>query len=225
MKAFTRTVGVAAVLSRDNVDTDAIIPKQFMKTVGRDGLGPFAFDAWRYLDEGTLGQDCSRRPRNPMFELNRPEFANARILVTQKNFGCGSSREHAVWALADLGIEVVIAVSFAEIFRTNCLKNGLLPIELQPDTIDALIRDLAVSNDHVSVDLVAEVISTGGARTYPFAIDAGWRQRLVNGWDDVSMTLQYAEDILGFERRQRQQQPWLYTGATRPDFKPEPCRK
>lgn len=211
MKSFTCLQGVAAVLRRDNVDTDVIIPKQFMKTVGREGLGPFAFDAWRYLDEGALGQDCSVRPRNPEFVLNQPQYADARILVAGKNFGCGSSREHAVWALADLGIEAIVAESYGDIFRSNCMKNGLLPVVLPPDLLKRLAaRAEAPARLVVSIDLRSQTVSPSQGEEYSFNIEDGWRERLLHGWDDISLTLQHSHDIRRFEQRQREQQPWLY---------------
>jgi len=211
MKAFTSMRGVVGLLDRNNVDTDAIIPKQFMKTIGRTGLGPFAFDAWRYLDEGYWGQDCSKRARNPSFALNQERYAHASILLTRKNFGCGSSREHAPWALADMGIRAIVGESFADIFHRNCLKNGILVVALPAPTIDALVEEVrATPGLAMSIDLHARQITTARHPAIGFGIEDAWRDRLLHGWDDISITLQDAPAIRQFEQRHRMAQPWLY---------------
>lgn len=211
MKAFSSLSGVVALLDRNNVDTDAIIPKQFMKTIGRTGLGQFAFDAWRYLDEGYWGQDCSNRPKNAGFELNQARYQNASILLTRKNFGCGSSREHAPWALADLGLRAIVAESFADIFYTNCLKNGILAISLPQATIQTLVEEVQRTEGlQMSINLKEKVLSTPGASRVCFELDESWRERLLNGWDDISITLRDEDAIRKFELNHMHAQPWLF---------------
>ncbi|RJF92275.1 3-isopropylmalate dehydratase small subunit [Noviherbaspirillum saxi] len=211
MTPFTSIHGLIASLDRNNVDTDAIIPKQFMKTIGRTGLGPFAFDAWRYLDEGSWGQDCSKRPLNPDFELNQPRFAGASILLTRKNFGCGSSREHAPWALKDMGFRAIVGESFGDIFRNNCLKNGILVVILPAAQVQGLVvRVAAQPGATMAIDLATRSLHFDGSEVIRFDIDTTWQERLLNGWDDISMTLQEAEAIRHFEEKHRTAQPWLY---------------
>jgi 3-isopropylmalate/(R)-2-methylmalate dehydratase small subunit len=198
-------------LDRANVDTDAIIPKQFMKSVRRTGFGDNLFDEWRYLDRGEPGQEVSTRPRNPAFALNQPRFLGAQVLLTRDNFGCGSSREHAVWALRDFGIRALIAPSFADIFFTNCLKNGLLPLVLPADAIDQLFAAArAPQGLRVAIDLDAQTVTPETAASIPFAIDAQRKHRLLQGLDDIALTLQRADRIRAFEARRKAAEPWLF---------------
>jgi 3-isopropylmalate/(R)-2-methylmalate dehydratase small subunit len=209
MKAFTRITACVAPLDRANIDTDAIIPKQFLKSIQRAGFGPYLFDEWRYLDRGEPGMDCSDRPRNPEFVLNQPLYAEARILLARENFGCGSSREHAPWALEDFGIQVIIAPSFADIFYNNCFKNGLLPIVLDPAIVDELFM-VARAGGELTVDLAEQIILTEDARRIPFEIDASRKHRLLHGLDDIALTLQHRSLIEAYEARRRTETPWLF---------------
>ena len=213
MEAFTQLIGRVAPLERANVDTDAIIPKQFLKSIKRSGFGPNLFDEWRYLDHGEPGQDCTTRPRNPDFVLNQARFDGATILLAGENFGCGSSREHAVWALLDYGFRVIVAPSFADIFASNCFKNGVLPVALDRDTVDSLFREVARSLDYaLRVDLVEQVLATPAGRVIPFAVDAFRRHCLLQGLDEIGMTLQYQDEIKAYERRVQATHPWLLRG-------------
>lgn len=217
MIPLIRETGRIALLNRNNVDTDAIIPKQFMKSIKRSGFGQFAFDEWRYLDEGQLGMDCSIRPLNPDFELNDPRYQGAMILVTRSNFGCGSSREHAPWALQEYGFQVIIAESFADIFRANCLKNGIVAITLAKPDIDDLFRCAATQQDlRITVDLQALTVTTF-AGEFGFHLDDSTREKLLNGWDDIELTLANAERIKSFEAARRERLPWLYDQGRLPD--------
>lgn len=209
MKAFTRITARVAPIDRPNVDTDAIIPKQFLKSIRRSGFGPFLFDEWRYLDRGEPDMDCSGRPLNPEFVLNQPRYANAGILVVRENFGCGSSREHAPWALEDFGIRAIIGPSFADIFFNNCFKNGILPIVLDSGLIVELFR-LAEPGVDFTVDLDSQTISLPDGRSVGFEVDASRKHRLLNGLDDIGLTLQHADEIRAYEQRRKQQAPWLY---------------
>ncbi len=209
MKAFTRITARVAPIDRPNVDTDAIIPKQFLKSIRRSGFGPFLFDEWRYLDRGEPDMDCSGRPLNPEFVLNQPRYANAGILVVRENFGCGSSREHAPWALGDFGIRAIIGPSFADIFFNNCFKNGILPIVLDSGLIDELFR-LAEPGVDFTVDLDSQTISLPDGRSIGFEVDASRKHRLLDGLDDIGLTLQHADEIRAYEQRRKQQAPWLY---------------
>ena len=214
MEKFETFTGIVAPLDRPNVDTDAIIPKQFLKSIRRTGFGPNLFDQWRYLDEGRPGQDHSRRPLNPDFVLNQPRYRDARILLARENFCCGSSREHAVWALADYGFKVIIAPSFADIFYNNCFKNGLLPVVLAADTVDRLFREVAAREGYVlTVDLAAQTLATPDGEVIPFEIDAFRKHRLLEGLDDIALTLQHADEIRAYEERRRQEAPWLFAGV------------
>ncbi len=215
MDRFDRLDGLVAPLDRANVDTDAIIPKQFLKSIKRSGFGPNLFDEWRYLDVGQPGQDSAQRPKNPNFVLNQPRYQGAQILLTRKNFGCGSSREHAPWALLDFGFRVVIAESFADIFFNNCFKNGILPIVLPASEIDALFAQLdAAPGYRLTVDLPRQVVVRPDGKTLPFAVDAFRKECLLQGWDDIGLTLRHAEKIRAFEGQRRIEQPWLFvTGA------------
>ena len=211
MDKFVRLEGLVVPLDRANVDTDAIIPKQFLKSIKRSGFGPNLFDEWRYLDVGEPGKDNSQRPRNPAFVLNQPRYQGAQILLTRKNFGCGSSREHAPWALLDFGFRAVIAESFADIFFNNCFKNGILPIVLPPAEIDALFALVeATPGCRLLVDLEQQQVQRADGKTLPFAVDEFRKECLVNGWDDIGLTLRHAELIRVFEERRRIEQPWLF---------------
>ena len=211
MDKFTVHEGIVAPLDRANVDTDAIIPKQFLKSIRRTGFGPNLFDEWRYLDHGEPGQDCSARPVNPDFVLNQPRYAGASILLTRKNFGCGSSREHAPWALQQYGFRAVVAPSFADIFFNNCFKIGLLPIALKEEEVEALFRAVEGQQGFtLSIDLEGQRIGTSdGALSYGFAIDDFRKYCLLNGLDDIGLTLRHAEEIRAFEQRHIAAQPWL----------------
>ena len=210
MQAFTVHEGLVAPLDRANVDTDAIIPKQFLKSIRRTGFGPHLFDDWRYLDQGGLETDIGDRRENPEFVLNREPYRQASILLTRENFGCGSSREHAVWALEDFGIRCVIAPSFADIFYNNCFKNGVLPIALSEENIDALFaaayEDVGMT---ARVDLHAQTIAAAG-REFRFDIDAYRRKNMLAGLDDIGLTLQHADEIRAFEARRAEEKPWLF---------------
>jgi 3-isopropylmalate/(R)-2-methylmalate dehydratase small subunit len=210
MKAFTTLDGLVCPLDRANVDTDAIIPKQFLKSIKRSGFGPNLFDEWRYLDHGEPGMDNSGRPLNADFVLNMPRFRGAQILLARENFGCGSSREHAPWALDDYGFRVVIAPSFADIFFNNCYKNGLLPIVLSADVVDRLFVECATHPGYqLKVDLEKQTVDSPSGRSYHFDITPHRRHSLLNGLDEIGQTLQQAEQIRAFEARLKQEKPWL----------------
>lgn len=211
MKKFTRMNGLVAPLDRANVDTDAIIPKQFLKSIKRSGFGPNAFDEWRYLDHGEPGMDNSKRPLNPDFVLNKPRFQGAQILLARENFGCGSSREHAPWALEDYGFRVIIAPSYADIFFNNCFKNGLLPIRLPADAVDELFKAVDSSVGYaLDVDLEQQKITAPGGKVYHFDVDGFRKDCLLNGLDDIGLTFKHVEEIRAFESRHRASQPWLF---------------
>ncbi|WP_347247720.1 3-isopropylmalate dehydratase small subunit [Zoogloea sp.] len=211
MNPFRKLDGLVAPMDRANVDTDAIIPKQFLKSIKRSGFGPNLFDEWRYLDVGQPGQDNSGRPRNPDFVLNQARYQGAQILLTRDNFGCGSSREHAPWALEDFGFRVIIGPSFADIFFNNCFKNGLLPIKLDAAEVDALFGQcLGTSGYRLNVDLENQTITRPDGKVIPFAVDPFRRECLLNGWDDIGLTLRHADKIREFEARRRIEQPWLF---------------
>ncbi|WP_305823613.1 3-isopropylmalate dehydratase small subunit [Massilia brevitalea] len=211
MDKFTVHEGLVAPLDRANVDTDAIIPKQFLKSIRRTGFGPNLFDEWRYLDHGEPGQDCSKRPLNPDFVLNQPRYAGASILLARKNFGCGSSREHAPWALQQYGFRAIVAPSFADIFFNNCYKSGLLPIVLTEAQIDQLFNEVkAFAGFKLVVDLENQVLRTVDGRIgFEFAIDDFRKYCLLNGLDDIGLTLRHADEIRAFEERHLARQPWL----------------
>lgn len=210
MQAFKTHEGIMAPLDRGNVDTDAIIPKQYLKSIKRTGFGPHLFDDWRYRDPGGLDVDPGARRPNPDFLLNQPAYRDASILLARDNFGCGSSREHAVWALSDAGFRVVIAPSFADIFFNNCFKNGVLPIVLDHQSMDALFEVAARDAPAVArVDLVAQTVRAGGVE-YPFEIDAYRRHNMLEGLDDIGLTLKHAETIRGYEQARRDAKPWLF---------------
>ncbi|MDA8245829.1 3-isopropylmalate dehydratase small subunit [Acidithiobacillus sp.] len=205
MEAFTVVEAVVAPLDRPNVDTDAIIPKQFLKTIERKGLGKHLFDAWRYLERD------GKQVNNPDFVLNQPAYAGAQILLTRENFGCGSSREHAPWALADYGFRAVIAPSFADIFANNCVQNGILLVRLPMDVVDHLFHEVAANPGyHLRIDLPAQEVQTMGDSRYPFPMDAGHKHKLMHGLDDIQLTLQQEDAIRAYEIQRRQSAPWLF---------------
>mgnify|MGYP000143252692 CR=1 FL=1 len=211
MEKFTLSEGLVMPLDRPNVDTDAIIPKQFLKSIKRSGFGPNLFDQWRYLDHGEPGMDNSQRKPNPEFVLNQPRFQCAKILIARENFGCGSSREHAPWALEDYGFRVIIAPSYADIFFNNCFKNGILPVVLDAKKVDELFS--AVENNEgyqLAVDLDKQLISTPDNENIKFEVDAFRKHCLLNGLDDIDLTLQHVDDIKSYEQKRKQQAPWLF---------------
>lgn len=211
MRPFTTHEGLVAPLDRANVDTDAIIPKQFLKSIKRSGFGPNAFDEWRYLDHGEPGMDNSTRVQNPDFVLNQARYKGASILLTRENFGCGSSREHAPWALEDFGFRALIGSSFADIFYNNCFKNGLLPIVLPADTIQSLFDMVAViPGTTLKIDLLAQTVTRTDGVAFGFDVDPFRKECLLNGWDDIGLTLRHADLIKEFEARRRIDQPWLF---------------
>jgi 3-isopropylmalate/(R)-2-methylmalate dehydratase small subunit len=211
MEPFRRHTGIVAPLDRSNVDTDAIIPKQFLKSIKRSGFGPNLFDAWRYLDRGEPGIDPSNRPRNPDFVLNHPRYQNASILLARHNFGCGSSREHAPWALSDFGFRALIAPSFADIFFNNCLKNGLLPIVLAESDVDRLFDDVhAFPGYALTIDLERQRVEMpDGAKAFEFHVEPFRKHCLLNGHDEIGLTLTHADEIRDFETKRLAAYPWL----------------
>jgi 3-isopropylmalate/(R)-2-methylmalate dehydratase small subunit len=210
MQKFTLLNGLVAPLDRANVDTDAIIPKQFLKSIKRSGFGPNAFDEWRYLDHGEPGMDNSKRKVNPEFVLNQPRYQGAQILLARENFGCGSSREHAPWALEDYGFRAIIAPSFADIFFNNCFKNGLLPIRLPAGQVDALFKAVDANVCYkLVIDLGQQTISAPDGTSYPFEVEAFRKHCLLNGLDDIGLTLQHVDEIKAYEIKRRAAQPWL----------------
>lgn len=212
MEAFTYLEGLVVPIDRPNVDTDAIIPKQFLKSVKRSGFGPNLFDEWRYLDKGEPDQDSSQRPLNPDFVLNQPRYQGASVLLARDNFGCGSSREHAPWALYDFGIRAMLAPSFADIFFSNSCKNGLLPITLPTAIIDRLFDAVDATPGYaLAIDLPAQTVTTPSGEVFEFEFDVGLKDRLLHGLDDIGVTLQHhAEDIKAYEARRQQEAPWLF---------------
>ena len=211
MDKFVCLEGLVAPLDRANVDTDAIIPKQFLKSIQRSGFGPNLFDEWRYLDAGEPGKEDSLRRLNPAFVLNQPRYQGAQILLTRQNFGCGSSREHAPWALLDFGFRALIGESFADIFFNNCFKNGILPIVLPAAEIDALfVLVEATPGCRLVVDLEQQLLRCPDGRVLSFAVDSFRRECLLNGWDDIGLTLRHADLIRAFEDKRRIEQPWLF---------------
>jgi len=204
MKRFTTLSSITMPLDRANIDTDAIIPKQFLKSIKRSGFGPNLFDEWRYLDHGEVGMDNSKRPINTDFVLNDPQYKGAQILLTRRNFGCGSSREHAPWALEDFGFRAIIAPSFADIFYNNCFKNGILPIILSSEIVDTLFA----YQGEIVINLKEQSVKTEG-NIYNFEVDAERKRRLINGLDDIGLTLQYENQIRSFEAEHFKKYPWL----------------
>lgn len=214
MQAFTSHCGIVAPLDRPNVDTDAIIPKQYLKSIKRSGFGPTLFDDWRYMEPGEPGQDHSQRQVNPDFVLNQAPYNQATILLGRENFGCGSSREHAVWALTDFGFRAVIAPGFADIFFNNSFKNGLLPIVLKEKYIDLLFEKVAgISGYQLTIDLQNQCISGDGLEPMNFDIDAFRKHCLLNGLDDIGLTLAHADAIRAYESSRRTEAPWLFNAG------------
>ena len=211
MRAFTQHQGIVGPMDRANVDTDMIIPKQFLKSIKRSGFGPNLFDELRYQDEGQPGQDCSQRPLNKEFPLNWSRYANASILLARKNFGCGSSREHAPWALEDYGFRAIIAPSYADIFYNNCFKNGLLPVILTEQQVDILFDEMAAAEGYqLTIDLMEQkVISPSGAE-YNFEVDQFRKDCLIQGLDEIGLTLQSADAIRDYEQKRAEAHPWVF---------------
>jgi 3-isopropylmalate/(R)-2-methylmalate dehydratase small subunit len=211
MQPFTTLDGLVAPLDRANVDTDAIIPKQFLKSIRRTGFGRYLFDEWRYLDQGQPDMDVTNRPLNPDFVLNQPRYRGAEILLTQSNFGCGSSREHAPWALLDYGFKCIVAKGFADIFYGNCFKNGILPVVLPPKVVDDLFRAVYAREGYrLTVDLPQQTITTPDGERVPFEVDPFRKDCLVQGLDDIGLTLSHQDDIRAYEARRRAEAPWLF---------------
>jgi 3-isopropylmalate/(R)-2-methylmalate dehydratase small subunit len=211
MEKFIRQEGLVAPMDRANVDTDAVIPKQYLKSIKRTGYGPNLFDEWRYLDHGEPGMDHSKRPLNPDFVLNQARYRGATVLLARENFGCGSSREHAPWALLQYGFQAVIAPSFADIFYNNSLKNGLLLIKLDTKTVDRLFREVEGQPGYrLAVDLEAQTVTTPGGEAHKFDIDPFTKQCLLNGLDEIGLSLEQADQIKAFETKHRAEQPWLF---------------
>lgn len=211
MKPFTTLDGLVTPLDRANVDTDAILPKQFMKSISRTGFGVNLFDEWRYLDRGEPGQDVTKRPLNPDFSLNQPEYQGASILLTRQNFGCGSSREHAPWALLDYGFRALIAPSFADIFHGNCFKNGILPIVLPTSVIDELFEAVTTTPGYrLQIDLAVQTVTNAEGKTWTFDVERSRKEGLLKGQDDISITLSKADKIRVYESARKEQEPWLF---------------
>lgn len=211
MEKFNELKALVAPLNRANVDTDQIIPKQFLKSIKRSGFGPNLFDEWRYLDEGQPGQDCSQRPLNKDFVLNQQRYAGAKILLAQQNFGCGSSREHAPWALLDYGFRCVIAPSYADIFYNNCFKNGILPIILDEKKIDELFTQVEANEGYqLQIDLIEQKVTTPAGESISFEVGAFRKHCLLEGLDDIGLTLEDAESIKAYEQNRKQDKPWLF---------------
>ena len=214
MDPFKCFTGVVAPLDRANVDTDAIIPKQFLKSIKRTGFGPYLFDEWRYTDHGEPEMDCTNRPLRHGFVLNDPRYAKAEILLARENFGCGSSREHAPWALADFGFKVILAPSFADIFFNNCFKNGILPIVLSKAVIDGLFAQAGDALPlRLTVDLAAQRLTLPDGGLIDFDVDPGSKHRLLEGLDDIGLTLKQVDAIRAYETRRKQEAPWLFADA------------
>jgi 3-isopropylmalate/(R)-2-methylmalate dehydratase small subunit len=212
MEKFVSKEGLVAPLDRANVDTDAIIPKQFLKSIKRTGFGPNLFDEWRYLDRGEPGKDDLKRPLNPDFVLNQPRYRGATVLVARENFGCGSSREHAPWALLQYGFQTVIAPSFADIFYNNSLKNGLLVVKLDEKKVDQLLRESQATEGYrLAVDLEQQTVTTPQGQSFSFDIDPFRKHCILNGFDDIGLTLAHADEIKAFEAKHRERQPWLFS--------------
>jgi len=210
MQAFSVHIGLVAPLDRENVDTDAILPKQFLRSIKRTGFGPHLFDEWRYMDVGEFGQDCSKRPLNPDFALNQPRYQGASILLARRNFGCGSSREHAPWALTQYGFRAVIAPSFADIFFNNCYKNGLLPVVLSEQQVEELFNETNAFNGYkLTIDLDKQALITPSGHGYEFDIAPFRKYCMLNGFDDIGLTLRHADKIKAFEAERVAKMPWL----------------
>jgi 3-isopropylmalate/(R)-2-methylmalate dehydratase small subunit len=212
MEKFTVHTGLVAPLDRANVDTDAIIPKQFLKSIKRTGFGDNLFDAWRFLDVGEPGKDPRTRRPNPDFVLNYPQYQGASILIARKNFGCGSSREHAPWALQQYGFRAVIAPSFADIFFTNSFKNGFLPIVLAEMEVDHLFNEVhATPGYKLTIDLPAQTVTTPSGKAMRFDIDPFRKECMVNGWDEIGLTLRHGDDIRAYEEKRKKSEPWIFS--------------
>jgi 3-isopropylmalate dehydratase small subunit len=211
MRAFSTLHGLVAPLDRANVDTDAILPKQYLKSIRRSGYGPYLFDEWRYLSHGEPGQDCRSRPLNPHFVLNDLRYQGAEVLLARENFGCGSSREHAVWALEGYGIRALVAPSFADIFHRNCLKNGLLPVILEATTVDLLFAAIQSSPGYrLQIDLSAQIITGPNVGSIGFGIGAYYKDCLLRGLDDIELTLLHSAEIQAYETQRREDEPWIF---------------
>ncbi len=214
MEAFTVVTGTVVPLNRANVDTDAIIPKQFLTSINRSGFGPNLFDEWRYLDHGEVGMDCSQRPLNTEFVLNQSRYQSGTVLLARDNFGCGSSREHAPWALLDHGFRTIIAPSFADIFFSNCFKNGMLLITLENSVVDKLFQEVEATEGYqLTIDLAKQAVITPSGENISFEIDSLKKHCLLNGLDEIGQTLQQAEVIKTYETRRQQEAPWLFLGV------------
>ncbi len=211
MKAFTQLNGLACPIDRANIDTDAIIPKQFLKSIKRSGFGPYLFDEWRYKDHGEPGMDCTNRPLNSDFVLNHPRYKGAQIMLARENFGCGSSREHAPWAIEDYGFRVIIAASYADIFFNNCYKNGMLPIVASHAMVDKLFKECEATEGYaLNVDLPSQTVTLPSGEVFSFEINATSKHNLLNGLDEIGLTLLHVEKIKSFEQKHKQNQPWLF---------------
>ncbi|MDQ6956668.1 MAG: 3-isopropylmalate dehydratase small subunit [Mariprofundaceae bacterium] len=211
MQAFTTLNGLVVPVDRANIDTDAIIPKQFLKSIKRTGYGPFLFDEWRYKDVGQPEMDCSNRPVRKDFVLNQPRYQGAEVLLARENFGCGSSREHAPWAILDYGVSCVIAPSFADIFYNNCFKNGILPIVLSSSEMDVLFSETQAQEGYsLSIDLNAQTVTTPKGQVFSFEVDDFRKHCLLNGLDDIALTLQHADVIRGYEEKRHTEAAWLF---------------
>jgi len=211
MEKFTNLKAIVAPMDRPNVDTDAIIPKQFLKSIKRSGFGPNLFDEWRYLDHGEPGMDNSARPLNKEFVMNQKRYEGAKILIARENFGCGSSREHAPWALLDYGFQVIIAPSFADIFYSNSFKNGILLIKLDESVVDSIFNEISDNDGYeLNIDLEKQTITKADGSVINFDVDEFRKQRLLNGLDDIALTMQHADDIKAYEQRRRAEAPWLF---------------
>jgi 3-isopropylmalate/(R)-2-methylmalate dehydratase small subunit len=212
MKAFTQLNGLVCPIDRANIDTDAIIPKQFLKSIKRSGFGPYLFDEWRYLDHGEPGMDCTNRPLNKDFVLNQPRYQGAEVMIARENFGCGSSREHAPWAIEDCGFRVIIAASFADIFFNNCYKNGMLPIVASHAMMDKLFAECQANEGYkLNVDLPSQTVTLPSGESFSFEINATSKHNLLNGLDEIGLTLIHADKIKAFESKHQASQPWLFT--------------
>lgn len=212
MEKFIGCNGLVAPLDRANIDTDAIIPKQFLKSIERSGFGRYLFDEWRYLDHGEPGKEIAQRTLNPDFILNQNRFQGAKILLTRANFGCGSSREHAPWALQDYGFQVILAPSYADIFFNNSFKVGLLPIVLKESIVDQMFREVDLNEGYsLAINLEEQTVVTPAGEVHTFDIDSFRKKNLLNGLDEIGLTLQYASEIKSFEDKRRIEQPWLFT--------------
>ncbi len=211
MKAFTQLNGLVCPIDRANIDTDAIIPKQFLKSIKRSGFGPYLFDEWRYTNHGEPGMDCTDRPLNKNFVLNQPRYQGAQIMLARENFGCGSSREHAPWAIEDYGFRVIIAASFADIFFNNCYKNGMLSIVASHAIVDKLFKECFDNVGYkLSVDLPSQTVTLPSGESFGFEINATSKHNLLNGLDEIGLTLLHSDKIKAFENKHKQHQPWLF---------------